>query len=288
MSIKKRVLQIVGITGAISLLMGSQALADVFVTADITKFKDITVTVDVFKQKEVFIFVTQTLFAEGAAEADAIANQLNEENEVTGVDGVADNPNSAFGIQKAVDITISVNENQGVVGLNQDTSNMVNQANLVSFALTNTGNGTEEDSLTNSQAEAEQINTFNSSTHFEVLDIDLVPNLTASIDNSVNDDSGVVGVNQNAGNMNNQLNALALAVGLGSKFALSEASLGQFNTANFVDEIETVKSNLIAFSVNGNSGIVGVNQSSGNMNNQASLVSMAVLTSTVAITTPTP
>ena len=86
MSIKKRVLQIVGITGAISLLMGSQALADVFVTATIDKFKDITVTVDVFKQKEVFIFVTQTLFAEGAAEADVVANQSNRDNTVTGVD----------------------------------------------------------------------------------------------------------------------------------------------------------------------------------------------------------
>jgi len=285
MSIKKRVLQIVGITGAISLLMGSQALADVFVTADITKFKDITVTVDVFKQKEVFIFVTQTLFAEGAAEADAIANQLNEENDVT---GVVTNPGDAFGIQKAAAITNSVNGNQGVVGLNQDTSNMVNQANLVSLALTNTGNGTEEASLTNSQAEAEQINTFNMVTHYEVLDIDLVPNLTAVIDNSINDDSGVVGVNQNAGNMNNQLNAVALAVGLGSKFALSEASLGQFNTSNSVDEIETVRSNLIMASLNGNTGVVGANQSTGNMNNQASLVSMSVLTASVDLTLPTP
>ena len=288
MSIKKRVLQIVGITGAISLLMGSQALADVFVTADITKFKDITVTVDVFKQKEVFIFVTQTLAADGAAEADAVANQSNQENEVTGVDGVGDDRNAAFGIQKAADITNSVNGNEGVVGLNQDTSNMVNQANLVSLALTNTGYGTEEASLTNSQAEAEQINTFNSVTHFEVLDVDLTPDLTASIEGSINDNSGVVGVNQNAGNMNNQLNALALAVGLGSKFALSEASLGQFNTTNTVDEIETVRTNLISFSVNGNSGVVGVNQSTGNMNNQASLVSMAVLTASVAITSPTP
>jgi len=243
--------------------------------------------VDVFKQKEVFIFVTQTLFAEGAAEADAIANQSNQENEVTGVDGVRDDRNAAFGIQKAADITNSVNGNQGVVGLNQDTSNMVNQANLVSLALTNTGNGTEEASLTNSQAEAEQINTFNNVTHFEVQDV-LVPDLTASIDNSINDDSGVVGVNQNAGNMNNQLNAVALAVGLGSKFALSEASLGQFNTSQFVDEIETVKSNLIMASVNGNTGVVGVNQSTGNMNNQASMVSMAVLTASVAITLPTP
>ncbi len=48
------------------------------------------------------------------------------------------------------------------------------------------------------------------------------------------------------------------------------------------------QSGTISFSVNGNSGVVGVNQSTGNMNNQASLVSMAVLTSSVAITLPTP
>jgi hypothetical protein len=47
-----------------------------------------------------------------------------------------------------------------------------------------------------------------------------------------------------------------------------------------------VKFDLISNSVNGNSGIVGVNQSVGNMNNQASAVSVAALTSTVVITTP--
>jgi uncharacterized membrane protein YdcZ (DUF606 family) len=95
-----------------------------------------------------------------------------------------------------------------------------------------------------------------------------------------------VGVNQNAGNMNNQLNALAMAVGLGSKWALSEAALGQSNIGNTIVALNTVKSDTITGSVNDNTGVIGVNQTVGNMNNQASVVSMAVLSSTVAITSP--
>jgi histidinol phosphatase-like PHP family hydrolase len=315
MSIKKTVVQIVGITGAISLLMGSPALADVKVTADIFKDKDITVTMDVTKTKTLTITVTgvEANFT-GAAEADAIANQRNQLNSVDGVDGIAGIGDAAiFGIHKVATITNSVNDNEGVVGLNQDNSNMVNQGNLVSVAVTNTGafanngEGGFDSSATNSQAEAEQINGFdglglptgpgefgepsNTVVHTEQPPEGMDPEeqITAVIggdEGSINDNTGVVGVNQNAGNMNNQLNALAMAVGLGSKFALSEAALGQSNVGNDLEAINTVKSDLITNSVNKNTGVVGVNQSVGNMNNQASVVSMSVLTSTVAITNP--
>jgi hypothetical protein len=67
---------------------------------------------------------------------------------------------------------------------------------------------------------------------------------------------------------------------------LSESALGQVNIRNHVHEVQTVKLDLITNSANGNSGVVGVNQSVGNMNNQASAVSVAALTSTVVITTP--
>jgi hypothetical protein len=304
MSIKKTVVQIIGITGAISLLMGSPVLADVTVTAFIDKDKDITVTMDVHKTKTLDIDVFGTFILKGAAEADAIANQRNEGNDVDGntaIGSIGDPP--IFGIHKVATITNSVNDNKGVVGLNQDTSNMVNQGNLVSIAVTNTGSADTgngfEGSATNSQAEAEQINggingesgtDQNDVNHTEAIPGDpAVDQLTATIggaDGSINDNTGVVGVNQNAGNMNNQLNALAMAVGLGSKFALSEAALGQSNVNNVLVAINTVKSELINNSVNDNTGVIGVNQSVGNMNNQASVVSMAVLTSTVAITNP--
>jgi hypothetical protein len=108
-------------------------------------------------------------------------------------------------------------------------------------------------------------------------------NLSATIDNSVNTNVGVVGVNQNAGNMNNQTNSLALAVGPDAVYALAEANLGQENAHNIIMELNTNKADTISGSVNGNIGIVQVNQSVGNMNNQASAFSISVLTSSVAI-----
>ena len=82
-------------------------------------------------------------------------------------------------------------------------------------------------------------------------------------------------VNQNVGNMNNQLNALSLAAGLEADFALADAFLGQFNTQNIVSEFQTIRTATITNSVNHNIGVTNVNQVTGNMNNQAAVVSFA-------------
>jgi hypothetical protein len=57
--------------------------------------------------------------------------------------------------------------------------------------------------------------------------------------------------------------------------ALAEADLGQETANNDVIEINSVKLDLILNSVNGNHGITNVNQSAGNMNNQANVVSIS-------------
>ena len=56
------------------------------------------------------------------------------------------------------------------------------------------------------------------------------------IENSGNNNSGVLYVNQAAGNINNQLNELSVAVSLVPGIALADAALGQLNTGNSVDE----------------------------------------------------
>ena len=93
-------------------------------------------------------------------------------------------------------------------------------------------------------------------------------------------------VNQATGNMYNQANSLAMAVGFGDGgAALASSELGQVNTENVVFESgeEGAENPIInkfveiSGSVNGNSGIVGVNQGSGNMGNQANVVSFAVI-----------
>ncbi|MEZ5830314.1 MAG: hypothetical protein R3D05_03980 [Dongiaceae bacterium] len=117
--------------------------------------------------------------------------------------------------------------------------------------------------------------------------------------------NGIVNVNQSAGNMNNQGNAVSVAVdavkqppnvpppppgtppdpNLGSSgFANSQAHVEQVNGAednegggNLVDTVNLLfRDALIQNSINGNQGIVNVNQSTGNMNNQANMVALAV------------
>jgi hypothetical protein len=59
--------------------------------------------------------------------------------------------------------------------------------------------------------------------------------------------------------------------------ALAEADLGQFHTGAVLDQVNYSNSSLISGSINGNSGITHVNQSSGNMNNQGNSVSIAAV-----------
>jgi len=269
------------------------AAADVFVEVEINKDKDVAILETVEKTKQVAIIVNMNQTLEGAAEAQALANQRNIRNTSREADPTIVGPLGAGGIDpndmlifKHALIADSINGNTGIVGVNQDVGNMVNQANVVALAVTNS-----ETSLTHAQAAADQVNQNNFSFHreqtaFDIENPEANPNLTATITGSINANTGIVGVNQNVGNMNNQANLVSMSVGIGSQFALSESALGQVNVGNTVIEVQTVKFDRIADSINGNAGIVGVNQTVGNMNNQASVVSVAALTSSVTITTP--
>ncbi len=265
----------VALTGLI-VAVALPALADVTVTAVITKDKDKTVTETLTKVKEVFINVLTEDLLEGAAEVEAIVNVTNTGNVV---DRNPDLPAGNDRIRRSAVLGDSVNDNSGILGLNQDVGDMVNQANVVSFGLTDSPTA-----FTEAQAGVDQSNSGNSVTQNQSGTFDpAVPDRSATMTGSISNNSGIVGVNQNAGNMNSQTNTLAVAVGLNAFVALSEADLGQSNTGNTVDEIATVKLDRIDNSINGNAGIVSVNQSSGSMNNQAAAVSMAVRTSSVSL-----
>ena len=277
-----------------AMAMPIPAKASVDLLATITKPKDIRVTEVVRINKHIFIDVVLDKKYGGAAEADGVSNQSNTFNAVgSTLSGPEVDGQTAYGINRHAVINGSVNTNTGIVGVNQDVGNMVNQANVVAIALTTTpatvvdaaGVTRNIGSVVNSQAEADQKNERNTVVQREVFDRSRLDR-SATISGSVNGNSGVVGVNQNSGNMNNQLNKLSLAIGPGAHVALSEAALGQVNAHNKVTEVATNRVDRIFGAASNNSGIVGVNQSSGNMNNQASVVSMAVLTSKVAITTP--
>lgn len=129
---------------------------------------------------------------------------------------------------------------------------------------------------------------------------------SAAADDSVSGNTGYVSVNQAAGNMNNQGNAVSVAIDSGAfgggpvvqpttggvGFAEANASIEQINggfnsTAvegppsivsdpNIVDSINIVFRNaLITNAINDNTGVVQVNQSPGQMNNQSNVLALA-------------
>ena len=256
--------------------------ASVLVTVTVTKDKDITVTETITKNKTIDIIVDASpLDTQGAAEADVVAEQENINVTVTGaIDEVT---GLDQGVQRDATIDASINSNAGIVGVNQDVGDFANQANIVAFAFVN--NTTGLTSVANSQAHVSQHNEDSVTTDVEEFDI-TANRRAASITGSIIGNTGIVGVNQNAGNMNNQINAVALAVGVNAAVALSEADLGQLNSSVEVNETNTTRAEDITGSVVGNTGITQVNQSNGNLNNQASVVSVSALTSSVAIGGP--
>jgi hypothetical protein len=195
----------------------------------------------------------------------------------------------AFNLDLEARLIDSVLNNDGIVGVNQDVGNMVNQANILAFARTEFTDG-ESQIVSDAEAEIDQVNRNNIVRQEEFLpqidDIFDDPDHEATISNSIIGNDGIVGVNQNAGNMNNQTNAVAMVIGEGNATVLTEASLGQENSFNNVTGIETVKVDLISGSINENSGVVSVNQSVGNMNNQGSAIAFGALKTTATIGVP--
>jgi hypothetical protein len=277
--------------------LATPAVAELELTVEVDKTKYVDVYVDLTVFKDVNIFVDLEEEYDGAAEAHALANVENFDNVVDAClescpNGPAQDPSGSFdtfNLDLEATLVDSVQGNQGIVGVNQDVGNMVNQANILAFARTEFIDG-ESEIVSDAQAEIDQYNAFNTVRQEELLptegDIFDDPDHEATIENSITFNNGVVGVNQNAGNMNNQTNAVAMVIGEGNAVVLTEAALGQENSDNIVLGIETVKVDTILNSINNNNGIVSVNQSVGNMNNQGSAIAFGALKTTATIGVP--
>ena len=303
-------------------------LANITKTKDTTITENITITKVVDIQVGVPVVDPQTgalirvdplrLVYRSAAEADAIVNQTTQNNDVDSAHNLLQGGFGHIGAVNTMGIHLnatmnnSVNTNTGIVGVNQDVGNMSNQGNQVALAVATPATqlpavGDVEDTtngvLVNSQSEAQQINRGNFVYHGEIpqptattgstigqaVDYRGGPNEVASITGSISGNTGIVNVNQNAGNMNNQGNSEALAVAINlAGFALAEAALGQEN-ANSGDnqhapfgtvyEYGVQKSASMSGSLNNNTGVGGVNQAAGNMANQANIFSASFIDS---------
>lgn len=259
-----------------ALLLGAVAFAapaaaDVDVTNTVTFDKTVTVTEALTIFKTVTIDVDGIFTGSSAAESVTVINQANDTNTFTYESGELGNRLIADYL--AV-INGSVNTNVGITQFNQDVGHNNNQANSVTAAVS------FQAFFAESAIEVEQYTTNN------LADVDGTAtfvlgfppehyNRFANMTDSVNGNLGVTQVNQSAGVMNNQVNAVDFGIGSGSAVALSEASLGQTNMNNQTFDVATVRGDLIQNSVNTNHGITSVNQTSGNFNNQGTVISIA-------------
>jgi len=266
----------VAMAAGLAASFASPSFADVNVTASIDKIKTIDIDENITIDKDVNIDVTAVLNGNGAAEAQALANVTNEGNSITLENATYE---ASLGDGEGGG---GINGNTGITQVNQAAGNAQNQGNLVAFAAT--GNN---EAFTDSQAEVDQ---FNGEGSINLQNTDI----TASISQSLNGNTGVTQFNQDAGNSNNQTNAVSIAAGVDTDgedvvVALSEAALGQENIFNSVTEgsgdprlgtqdaaSATNKTASIDASMVGNiGGIIGVNQAAGNNANQANLVSVS-------------
>jgi len=269
------------------LLGGGMARADVFVHATIDKTKDITVTETVTITKSIDLQVQEQIPVDSVAENDIVKNQRNQYNYVQDDNG-----------QSSTDITGSGGGLSGIGNFNQASGYINNQGNEVSVTFADSPSGF---ALAHSQASIEQTNgqfvtdpptpggpvTPNSS-FYNVYEQVFTATQSDSIGTSFEAASGVIGINQAAGNLNNQNNAVAIAVATTVVYALGEADLGQFNTGNWANVQDQNRSDSITGSFGAASGIVQVNQSSGSLNNQANVVQVAVSQFATLPFTPTP
>jgi hypothetical protein len=228
--------------------------------------------------KGVMIFAGAMLCTDTAAESDAIAVQGNlgtiDGSDYYGCRRYIDYPESNAGISG------SATDNSGILTLNNASGNLNNQNNTI--AVSNAGvaaNGEQEvtnhrrdrgpkGALAHAVAFAFQGNIING--YFSIK-----KEANATIENSITGNSGIAGVNNAAGSQDNQTNTVAVAIGLDTKIALSEATLAQANALGAVCVTGGINNATITDSINTNSGIVGVNNSAGAQNNQANVVSVA-------------
>lgn len=285
--------------------LASPAAADIFVTGYIDKDVTITVLESLEKTKDVTITVSRDfLEGESAAEAVGVHNQRTQGNvynrDCTGCTRETDplNPPATAGpvgpggleavIGSLGDVGVgSFNFNTGIVLWNQDVGAFSNQANIVTAAIVRNADFAEAYDAASQHIVNNEAFDFGFVVAPATPDSELL--VSARIENSVNNNTGVTMINQNAGPASNQYNALTLAVGIeGAVVALAEADLGQFNTGNFTLSINSIRTASIENSVNGNTGVTAVNQNVGNFNNQATKISIAATIGVANGSTPNP
>lgn len=100
---------------------------------------------------------------------------------------------------------------------------------------------------------------------------------SATIENAFNGNTGIFNVNQDAGNFNNQANLRAFVVNLGEPMThVLSVSVESIEEDNEIDATDVTYQDRIAGSFNNNVGVIGVNQTSGSLNQQRNVLVTAL------------
>jgi hypothetical protein len=249
-------------------LFASTASADVFVFGTVNKTVTVDIEETIVKNKFVFLDVIIRDVPEKFAESYALFNQRNQSN--TACENCAEKLDTIAG---------SINGNVGITSVNQSSGNNNNQGTVIAFSWDlpedppgdpPPGGDPGNTGFAHAQTAGSQYMLSN------VIDTVNIVFRDAVMTDSVNRNVGITAVNQSAGNINNQANAISVAVSLSNGVALADTALGQFNSGHNVQESNVSKQVFIGTSINGNVGITQVNQAAGNLANQSNTVTIAV------------
>ncbi len=157
------------------------------------------------------------------------------------------NPNSLSSI------TESVEGNSGLVNINQSSGNLNNQANVRAIAVS-PGPGAPQKAVARD---------------FGVIEGNIVETSggkkTDLIQDSLRNNTGVIGVNQSAGSLNTEHNLLAFVVG--EAVSLTEAEMAGVRSRNkIVQKGSTERVDLILDSFGNTRGMVQITQAAGDLN----------------------
>lgn len=197
--------------------------------------------------------------ATGAAISESVSTSFIQANVIIDTNSVSRN-----------EIIASGNANNGLVLINQNSGSVNNQANVVTLALAKFDGASVADlsAYTAHKITGNELTTIGGSRTNIIVD-------------SFNNTTGVVAVNQSAGNLNSQTNVIKIGFGssaLGSNAtSMTDSALGAVVSDNKDTRVgTTTKSDSIAGSFNGFSGVATVTQSSGDGNAISNVTSIGI------------
>jgi hypothetical protein len=286
------------------------ALADVDVLTTVKKTDTLNVTDNADITKCVYLGVKQLAQVEQSAEATVTKNDTNLGNLVIELPAEGFNPFPSELVTPTAEITgAAFSTATGIISINQAPGNNNNQGNAVAVAYAGQqSNGTAAGAFLNATSSVQMEN--GTTEHQDevrgyegfiagvvdalvgddedtpipenlggsniLITVDTVKSDTLT-DQAFQNATGIIDVNQGAGDMNNQNNAVSAAIGGIPTASLAEADLGQVVANNIVVEVSDKKTDSIntsAFSAA--AGIISVNQASGAGNNQGNTVAITV------------